>query len=96
VNPSDLRKLLDAALHDARNRISLTVTDLPGRERYVRKLLKGALGAGVRNGLPLSEVQVSLDRFPSLAGGFCEAPVTESGDPDVLRLIYEPGTRAPS
>lgn len=90
MNASDLHKLLDAALHDARNRISLTVTDVPGGERNVRSLLESALGAGERNGLPLSEVQVSLTRFPSLASLFRHAPITDSGDPDVLRFIYEP------
>jgi hypothetical protein len=87
---ADLRRLLDAALHDAQNRISLTVTELPEGERHLRELLEGALGAGRRNGLPLSEVQLSLDRFPSLRDRFLAAPITDSGHPDVLRLIYDP------
>ena len=94
MQPSDLRRLLDVALHKAQNRISLTVTDLPGTETYVRQLLDGALGAGRRNGFPLAEVQLSLTRFPSLRDHAWQAPITDSGDPDVLRLIYEPSAPA--
>lgn len=87
---SDLRKLLDAALHKAENRISLTVTDLPKEESQVRKLLAGAIGAARRNRMPLAEIQLSIARYPSLRERFGKAPITESGDPEVLRLIYGP------
>ena len=92
MQPSDLRRLLDAALHKAQNRISLTVTELPISELHIRTLLDGALGAGRRNGFPLSEIQLSLTRFPSLREGGWNAPITDSGDPDVLRLIYDSPT----
>lgn len=93
---ADLRRLLDAALHKAQNRISLTVTDLPEGERHLRKLLEGAFGAGLRNGLPLSEIQLSLERFPLLRDRVSWAPITDSGDPDVLRLIYDPRSQPQS
>ena len=90
MDASDLRKVLDAALHNAANRISLTVTDVPDRESHLRQLLEGAFGAGQRAGLPLTEVQLSLDRFPSLPARFSLAPVTDSGHRDVVRFIYDP------
>ena len=87
---SDLSKLLDAALYKAQNRVSLTVTDIPEEEGQIRKLLDGAVTAARRYHMPLTEIQLCTSRFPSLANCFVHAPITESGDPKVLRLIYEP------
>ena len=87
---SDLRKLLDAALHKAENQISLTMTDLPKEESQIRQLLDGAIGAARRNRMPLTEIQLCMSRYPSLRERFWHAPITESGDPEVLRLIYGP------
>jgi hypothetical protein len=91
---SDLHKLLDAALHKTKNRISLTMTDLPKEEWEICKLLAGAVVAARRHRMPLAEIQLSMTRYPSLQARFSQAPITESGDPEVLRLIYEPAPTA--
>ncbi|HVB90142.1 MAG TPA: hypothetical protein VND97_08085 [Beijerinckiaceae bacterium] len=89
---SDLRKLLDTALHKTENPISLTMTDLPKEESQIRKLLDGAIGAAHRNRMKLTEIQLSMSRYPTVRDRFLQAPITESGDPEVLRLIYGPSS----
>jgi hypothetical protein len=92
----DLNRLLDVALDKVENRISLTVTEPPEGEFQLRRILASAIRAGQRHGPTLSEIQISRDSFPMLGSDFLDVPVTDSGDPGVLRLIYEPNILAPA
>jgi hypothetical protein len=92
----DLNRLLNVALDGIENRVSLTVTEPPEGEISLRRMLWSALHAGQRHGSILSEIQVSRTAFPTLGANFIDVPVRDSGDPGVLRLIYEPNALAPA
>ncbi len=86
----DLTRLLDVALHQADHRVSLTVTEPPIGDTQLHGFLSGAISASKRHSFALSEIQVSRQMFPKLGADFRNIPVTDSGDPGVLRLIYGP------
>ncbi len=92
----DLNRLLDVALNRVENRISLTVTEPPEGELHLRRLLSSAIRAGERHRSTLSEIQVCREAFPMLGHYFLDVPVTDSGDPGVLRLVYDPRVLAPA
>eukprot|EP01037_Dinobryon_pediforme_P042722 gene42722-53289_t len=72
------------------NRISLTVTEPPEGELQLRRWLSSAIRAGEKRGSSLSEIQLSRDAFPTLGLQYFDVPVKDSGDPGVLRLVYDP------
>ena len=86
----DLGRVLDAVLHNAGARVSLTLTDPPDGESELLELLDGALGAAYRNHVQFSEIQLGRARYPRLGASFHQVPITAVGDPGVLRLVYEP------
>lgn len=92
----DLNRLLDVALDKVENRISLTVTEPPEGELQLRRWLASAIRAGEKHGSSLSEIQLSRDAFPTLGFQFLDVPVKDSGDPGVLRLVYDPRALAPA
>ena len=87
---SDLMKTLDASLASASNRLSFVVTELPQSEDHMSRLLDGAILAANRHRTPLVEIQLSMSRFPVMGTTYWHVPVSDSGDPDVIRLVFEP------
>ncbi|MCZ8102198.1 MAG: hypothetical protein O9972_30435 [Burkholderiales bacterium] len=87
---SDLMKTLDASLASASNRLSFVVTELPRSEDHMSRLLDGAILAANRHRTPLVEIQLSMSRFPVMGTTYWHVPVSDSGDPDVIRLVFEP------
>jgi hypothetical protein len=87
---SDLMKTLDASLASASNRLSFVVTELPRSEDHLGRLLDGAILAATKHRTPLVEIQLSMSRFPVMGTTYWHVPVSDSGDPDVIRLVFEP------
>ena len=87
---SDLMKTLDASLASASNRMSFVVTELPQSEEHMASLLDGAIMAANRHRTPLIEIQLFMARFPVMGATYWHVPVSDSGDPDVIRLVFDP------
>ncbi len=87
---SDLMKTLDASLASASNRLSFVVTELPQSDDHMERLLDGAILAANRHRTPLVEIQLSMSRFPVMGAAYWHVPVSDSGDPDVIRLVFDP------
>ncbi len=87
---SDLMKTLDASLSSASNRLSFVVTELPRSDDQMVRLLDGAISAANRHGMPLVEIQLCMDRFPAMGAAFWHVPVADSGDPEIIRLVFDP------
>lgn len=93
---SDLMKTLDASLASASNRLSFVVTELPQSDDHMARLLDGAIVAANRHRTPLVEIQLSMSRFPVMGTTYWHVPVSDSGDPEIIRLVFDPsaGRRA--
>jgi hypothetical protein len=87
---SDLMKTLDTSLASASNRLSFVVTELPKSDDHMARLLDGAILAANRHRTPLVEIQLSMSRFPVMGATYWHVPVSDSGDPDVIRLVFDP------
>ncbi|MHB2165812.1 hypothetical protein [Alsobacter sp. R-9] len=86
----DLMKTLEASLASASNRLSFVVTELPRTDDQLVRLLDGAISASNRFRTPLVEIQLCMDRFPGMDHAYWHVPVTDSGNPHVIRLVFEP------
>jgi hypothetical protein len=87
---NDLMKTLDTSLASARSRLSFVVTELPASDDHMAGLLDGAILAANRHRTPLVEIQVSMSCFPMMGATYWHVPVSDSGDPDVIRLVFDP------
>lgn len=90
---SELMQTLDATLQSANNRLSFVVTEVPSAEDHMTLLLDGALSAARRHGTPLVEIQLAMDQFPSMGAQYWHVPVTDSGDRNIVRLVFEPASQ---
>jgi hypothetical protein len=87
---NDLMKTLDASLASASNRLSFVVTELPQSDEHMARLLDGAILAAHRHRMPLVEIQIGMARFPAMGATYWHVPVSDSGDPDLIRLVFDP------
>ncbi|WP_293864225.1 hypothetical protein [uncultured Alsobacter sp.] len=87
---SDLMRTLELSLDQASNRVAFVVTEVPQTEDHLMSFLDGAIAAASRHRTPLVEIQLSMDRFTSFGDTYWHVPVTDSGKPDVVRLVFEP------
>ena len=88
--PSELGHMLNVALRDLESSISLTLTSVSEDSVDLSKLLNTALAAGRRHGAQLIEIQLAIRDFPHFEKRFRNVPISDSGDSDVLRLLFEP------
>jgi hypothetical protein len=87
---ADLMRTLELSLDQASNRVAFVVTEVPHTADYLTRLLDGAIAAASRHRTPLVEIQLSMERFPSVGDAYWHVPVTDSGKADVVRLVFEP------
>lgn len=85
---SDLDRLLNATLVGTKDRISVTVTEVPEHEIDLLRLLDKAIEIATAKRSPLTEIQLPMSRFPAVGSHFWHVPVTDSGENGVLRLVY--------
>lgn len=87
---SELMQTLDVTLQSANNRLSFVVTEVPTAEDHMARLLDGAISAARKHGTPLVEIQLAMEEFPSMGAQYWHVPVTDSGDRNIVRLVFEP------
>ena len=87
---TDLMRTLDLSLDQASNRVAFVVTEVPETDDTMTRLLDGAIAAASRHRTPLVEIQLCMDRYPTFGDSYWHVPVTDSGQPDVVRLVFEP------
>ncbi|MCP8940218.1 hypothetical protein NK718_16960 [Alsobacter sp. SYSU M60028] len=87
---SELMQTLELSLQTANSRLSFVVTEPPSAEDHMTLLLDGALSAARRHNTPLVEIQLAMEQFPSMGPQYWHVPVTESGDRNIVRLVFEP------
>jgi len=69
-------------------RTTLTVAAPPERHEALLDLLDRAMARGLRHNLRLYEIHVPFQRFPLMDSKFWHVPVEDSGDPQILRLLF--------
>jgi hypothetical protein len=87
---SYLMKTLDTSLASASNRLFFVVTELSKSDNHMARLLDGAILAANTHRTPLVEIQLSMSRFPAICATYWHVLVSDSGGPDVTRLVFDP------
>jgi hypothetical protein len=88
--PSEFGHMLNVALRDLESSISLTLTSVSDDSNHLQKLLTTAMAAGRRHGARLIGIQLPMDNFPLFGTRFRNVPISNSGDPGVMRFEFEP------
>lgn len=88
--PSEFGHMLNVALRGLESAISLTLTTATDDNGRLQKLLNTALAAGRRHGARVMEIQLPMQDFQHLGTHFRNVPISDSGDPAVLRFKFEP------
>ena len=71
----------------------LTVTPVPDREEELLKLFERAMVKGFDNHARLTQIQLPMERFPSLDSKFWHVPIEDCGDvPGVALLLRNAGS----
>lgn len=74
------------------DRSMMTVAQAPESQGELIDLLDRAVSRSLRTKAKLNVIQVPLERFPQLDSKFWHIPVEDSGDPQVVRFVFDAPT----
>lgn len=84
----DFERMLNAVL-PATGKTSLTLTDVPGSEDSLVQLLEKAIVSGNQRHSRLTEIYLPVQQYPAMGSQFWHVPVEDTGQSNVLRLVFE-------
>ena len=70
-------------------RSMMTVAQAPESQEELIELLDRAVSRSLRTRAKLSVIQAPLERFPQLDSKFWHIPVEDSGNPQVVRFVFD-------
>lgn len=72
------------------NNIIMKVTSAPENEKELFSLIETAMLRGFDTQVPLREIHLPIERFPTIDSKFWHIPIEDSGAAPILRLFFEP------
>lgn len=71
------------------DRTMMTVAQAPESQEELIDLLDRAVSRSLRTRAKLRQIQAPLERFPQLDSKFWHIPVEDSGNPQVVRFVFD-------
>jgi len=71
------------------DRTMMTVAQAPESQEELIELLDRAVSRSLRTRAKLRLIQAPLERFPQLDSKFWHIPVEDSGNPQVVRFVFD-------